>query len=105
MKSNLTLTMPGAPTADAGHGCGCGCGGAAQAVPSLRVTDLPKVIRHGALVGGLTSLPSGSQVVLIAPHDPKPLLAALAAAAPDQFAVEYLDNGPDEWRLQFTRTS
>ncbi|QLQ16060.1 MAG: DUF2249 domain-containing protein [Micropruina sp.] len=39
------------------------------------------------------------------PHDPKPLLAALAAAAPDQFAVEYLDNGPDEWRLQFTRTS
>ena len=102
MKSNLNLTLPGTAPAAAGHGCGCGCGGAAK-VPSLRVTDIPKSVRHGALIGGLTSLSSGGQLVLIAPHDPKPLLAQLAETAPDTFEIEYLANGPDEWQLQFTR--
>lgn len=103
MKSNLSLTLPGAaPAPSAGHGCGCGCGGAAEA-PRLRITDLPKSIRRGAIPGGLTSLPVGGQLVLVAPHDPKPILSALATAAPDGFGVVYLTNGPDEWQVEITR--
>lgn len=100
MKSNLTLTMAG-ESQTAGHGCGCGCGTAEA--PRLRVTDLPKQIRHGAIIGGLVSLSAGDQLVLVAPHDPKPLLAQLTAEHPDTFGVRYLADGPDEWQLEFTR--
>ena len=100
MLSQLTLTTPGSATTG-GHGCGCGC--STTAVAELRVLDLPKQIRHGAIIGGLLSLPGGGQLVLVAPHDPKPLLAQLARQQPETFTVEYLLDGPDEWRLLFTR--
>ena len=39
--------------------------------------------------------------MLVAPHDPKPLLAQLADLGP--ITVTYLDEGPDAWRLRITR--
>lgn len=101
MRSNLDLITPaGGPTTRSG-GCGCGC--SSSETPELRVTDLPKIIRHGAVVGGLTSMKPGQQIVLVAPHDPKPLLTQLHRTAPDSFDVVYLEEGPVDWRLQVTR--
>ena len=39
-------------------GCGCGCG-TSDATPELVVATLPKIIRHGAIIGGLTSMKPG----------------------------------------------
>ena len=56
--------------------------------------------RHGLrrLVGH--SRPAARSII-VAPHDPKPLLAQLAERGP--LTVTYLDEGPDAWRLKLTR--
>ncbi len=46
-------------------------------------------------------IPEGGSLVLVAPHDPKPLLTQLAQLGP--ITVAYLDEGPDAWRLRVTR--
>ena len=56
------LNLASAPTRHGG--CGCGCGGA-EATPELLASALPKVIRHGAIIGGLTSMKPGQKVVLV----------------------------------------
>lgn len=85
-----------------GGGCGCGCGTRAG-VPELQAAALPKVIRHGAIIGGLTSMKSGEVLVLVVSHDPLPLLSQLNRVAPDAFDLEYLERGPEAYRLQFTK--
>lgn len=90
-------------TAPARHGgCGCGCG-TTDATPELRAADLPKVIRHGAIIGGLTSMKAGQKLVLVVSHDPVPLLSQLNRVAPEAFDLAYLERGPEEFRLEFTR--
>jgi uncharacterized protein (DUF2249 family) len=41
--------------------------------------------------------------VLLAAHDPLPLLAQIEQRHPDEFAVEYLERGPETWRLRLLR--
>lgn len=83
-------------------GCGCGCG-TETATPELRAADLPKVIRHGAIIGGLTSMKSGEKLILVVSHDPLPLLSQLNRVAPDAFDLTYLERGPEQFRLEFTK--
>ncbi len=42
-------------------------------------------------------------MVLLAPHDPKPLLAQVEHRNPGVFTVEYRQQGPQDWRLAFVR--
>jgi uncharacterized protein (DUF2249 family) len=90
-----------APAATHG-GCGCGCGTAAT-TPELVVSALPKVIRHAAIIGGLTSMKAGEKLVLVVSHDPLPLLSQLDRVAPDAFDLVYLERGPETFRLEFTK--
>ena len=62
---------------------------------------IPHAIRHASVFGAWSAIPHGGSLVLVAPHDPKPLLAQLADLGP--ITVTYLDEGPDAWRLQITR--
>ena len=62
---------------------------------------IPHAIRHASVFGAWSAIPQGGSLVLVAPHDPKPLLAQLADLGP--ITVTYLDEGPDAWRLQITR--
>jgi len=90
-------------TSPATHGgCGCGCSGN-EGTPELLAASLPKVIRHGAIIGGLTSMKAGQKLVLVVGHDPLPLLTQLNRAAPEAFALTYLERGPETFRLEFTR--
>jgi uncharacterized protein (DUF2249 family) len=41
----------------------------------------------------------------VAPHDPLPLLDQIEQRWPSAFTVEYLERGPETWRLRFTRTA
>lgn len=82
-------------------GCGCGCGGGAT--PEFEAAALPKVIRHAAIIGGLTGMSSGESVVLRVSHDPLPLLSQLNRVAPDALELTYLERGPEVFRLQFTK--
>jgi uncharacterized protein (DUF2249 family) len=43
-------------------------------------------------------------MVLVAPHDPLPLLAQIADREGGAIDVSYLQRGPDAWRLRLDRT-
>ncbi|MFJ9863822.1 DUF2249 domain-containing protein [Streptomyces sp. NPDC101165] len=80
---------------------GCGCDGhAEEAVPELDVRSVPHALRHATVFGALDAVSAGSAMVLVAPHDPLPLLAQIEQRHPGRFAVEYLQRGPEAWRLR-----
>lgn len=84
------------------HSCGCGCSDAVD-LPELDTRTIPHKLRHGAVFGALATLRSGEALVLIASHDPKPLLAEIAESSGGAIAVSYLVEGPQEWHLRMTR--
>lgn len=87
--------------AEAGHACGCGEQDAE--LPELDARLVPHAIRHATIFGALDAVAPGSGMVLVAPHDPLPLLAQLEQRDPGAFEVSYLQQGPDAWRLQMVR--
>lgn len=86
----------------AASGCGCGCA-PATSLPELDARAIPHAVRHGAIKGALGQLTPGGGMVLVAPHDPLPLLEQISAEFPDTYAIDYLDRGPGAWRLRFVR--
>lgn len=83
-------------------GCQCGCSHGEQTL-ELDARTIPHEVRHGAILGSLSQLPSGASLVLAAPHDPLPLLAEVTDMFGDQMAYEYVEHAPDAVRVRFTR--
>lgn len=95
------------PRSEDGHGahiCGCDDEDPAGA-PELDARAIPHAIRHATIFGALDAVAPAGAMVLIAPHDPVPLLAQIEQRTPEAFDVDYLESGPDVWRLRFTRRS
>jgi uncharacterized protein (DUF2249 family) len=97
------MTQPQNLMADGGRStCGCGC--ADTGVPELDVRAIPHAIRHATVFGALGAIPQGGALVLVAPHDPKPLLAQIAERhGAGTWGVTYLTEGPEDWRLRLER--
>lgn len=93
------------PDAEAGCGGECGCGGhdPAGALPELDARAVPHAIRHATIFGALDSVGTGSGMVLVAPHDPLPLLEQVEQRSPGRFSIDYLERGPEAWRIRFVR--
>ena len=87
-----------------GHG-GCNCGEVDEAMPELDARLVPHAIRHATIFGALDAVAPGRGMVLVAPHDPLPLLAQIEQRAPGAYEVSYLERGPEAWRLQFVRSA
>jgi uncharacterized protein (DUF2249 family)/iron-sulfur cluster repair protein YtfE (RIC family) len=95
-----------AATGNGGRGGACSCGETDGAeLPELDARTVPHAIRHATIFGALDAVRTGSGMVLVAPHDPLPLLKQLEGRAPGAFAVDYLERGPEAWRLRFTRVA
>lgn len=93
-----------APAASAGGGHGCACGGHDEpGYPELDARVVPHAIRHATIFGALGSVQPGHGMVLVADHEPRPLLAQLEESRPGDFEVSYLERGPEDWRLLFLR--
>lgn len=95
-------TVPGdGGTAAASDATTCECEVVDEpAFPELDVRDIPHAIRHATVFGALDAITTGQGLVLVAPHDPLPLLAQIEQRAPGRFTVSYLERGPKKWRLQ-----
>ena len=91
--------------AEGGHGHTCGCHDDADAAPELDARTIPHAIRHATIFGALDAVAPAADLILVAPHDPLPLLDQIEQRWPSTFAVEYLERGPEMWRLRFTRTA
>ena len=73
-------------------------------IPTLNASEIPHAVRHGAIHGALGTLNMGEAMILIAPHDPLPLLKEVENRA-ERFALEYLKKEPEEVHIKFTRTA
>lgn len=96
------VTSAATPATSSTAACGCGEHDD-ESCPVLDVRQIPHAIRHATVFGAVAAVPSGASLVLVAPHDPLPLLAQLAAREPDTWSVAYQQRGPESWRLLLTR--
>jgi len=96
---------PAASAEPDGHGHSCTCGEVdGPELPELDARSVPHAIRHATIFGALDSVGPGGGLVLVAPHDPLPLLQQVEQRSPGAFSVDYLERGPEAWRLRFVRT-
>jgi uncharacterized protein (DUF2249 family) len=65
-------------------------------------TEIPRV-RHELIFETFGTLAVGTAFVLVNDHDPKPLYYQLAAENAGQFTWEYLEEGPEVWRVRIGR--
>lgn len=61
--------------------------------------------RHTLIFETWTSLGPGEGFVLINDHDPKPLYYQFAAEHEGAFTWDYLEQGPETWRVRIGRTA
>ena len=98
------LSLSTGTTTSAGCGCGsCGCGAQSEA-PVLDVRTIPREVRHAAVIGAVGAVPVDGSIVLLAPHDPLPLLRELDTLWPGALTVAYDESGPETWAVRLRRT-
>ena len=71
----------------------------------LDVRTLAPRDRHTTIFNMFDSLAPGNAFVLVNDHDPKPLYYQFQAEHPHQFSWDYLEEGPEVWRVRIGKTS
>lgn len=75
----------------------------AEKKPSIDVREIPRSERHPRIFGMLNMLSPGQSMLLTVDHEPVPLHHHLQTMFPGLFGWEYLQSGPDLWRVQIER--
>ena len=70
---------------------------------TLDVREIVPRARHGLIVEAFDQLASGGSFVLINDHDPRPLYYQFQAERPGEVRWEYLEQGPEVWRVRIGR--
>jgi uncharacterized protein (DUF2249 family)/hemerythrin-like domain-containing protein len=71
----------------------------------LDVRAIPPARRHPLIFERFDALPFGSSFTLVNDHDPKPLYYQLTAEYSGQLVWEYLEKGPEVWRVRVGKAS
>ena len=66
----------------------------------LDVREMPPRERHPTILGTFGALASGQAMELVNDHDPKPLRYQFEAELPGTFTWDYLEEGPEAWRVR-----
>lgn len=61
--------------------------------------------RHPLIFRTFDELGTGESFELINDHDPKPLYYQFQAERPGQLGWEYLEEGPDTWRVKVSKAA
>ena len=59
--------------------------------------------KHTTIFNTFEALSSGESMELINDHDPRPLHYQFIIERPDTFEWEYLEEGPEVWRVAITK--
>ena len=73
------------------------------ATTKIDVRSLACEQRHALIFSTFGSLPDGQALELVNDHDPKPLRNVFQAQYPGKFGWDYLEQGPDTWRVAITK--
>ena len=71
--------------------------------PLIDVRTIPPRERHPRIFGMLGALIPGTSLLITSDHDPMPLYRQLATNFPGQFGWDYLERGPEVWRVEIDR--
>lgn len=67
------------------------------------VRQTPPAQRHPMIFGTFESLKPGQSFELVNDHDPKPLYYQFQAELTGQFEWNYLERGPEIWRVEIRK--
>lgn len=76
---------------------------AADASAVFDVRPIPGRVKHAQIFQRWFDLPVGQHFVLLNDHDPVPLYYQFEAEYAGAFAWEYLERGPEEFRVKITK--
>jgi uncharacterized protein (DUF2249 family) len=71
-----------------------------SASQNLDVRQLVPMQRHSTFFNTWRNLAPGNSFVLINDHDPKPLYYQFDAEHNGEFTWDYLESGPETWRVR-----
>lgn len=69
----------------------------------LDATLIEPRLKHTTIFAHFDALNSGETFTLHNDHDPKPLYYQLVAQRGDIFTWDYLEQGPDWWKVKITK--
>lgn len=69
----------------------------------IEAQTIPGPQRHAYIFDCFDKLGGGESLVIVNTHDPVPLLRQFSEMKVGQFKHEYLERGPDQWRLKITK--
>ncbi len=70
---------------------------------TIDVRPIPPRERHPLLFQTFDDLAVGESFELVNDHDPKPLYYQFMAERPGQLGWEYLEEGPETWRVVLSK--
>ncbi len=65
--------------------------------------EIPCRVKHALIIQRCVQLAVGASFVLVNDHDPVPLRYQIFAEYPDCFGWDYVEQGPDVFRVRITR--
>lgn len=71
--------------------------------PTVDVREIAPRERHPLIFSTFRGLGAGEAMELVNDHDPKPLYYQFQAELPGKFSWDYLESGPDVWRVRIHR--
>ena len=69
----------------------------------LDIRPIPPREKHPTIHATLRALAEGGTLRLINDHDPRPLRFELDADYPEIFGWEYVESGPEIWRIDISK--
>lgn len=72
---------------------------------TIDVREIPPINRHPLIFETFDALAEGEAFELVNDHDPKPLYYQFLHERTGQFAWNYLEQGPANWRVEIRRQS
>lgn len=69
----------------------------------LDVRVIPPVYKHSTIFATFDALEAGDHFILVNDHDPVPLRHQFNFTRVGQLDWEYLEQGPELWRVKITR--
>ncbi len=71
----------------------------------LDLRRIPPRDRHPMIFSTFGKLAAGEALELVNDHDPRPLHTQFQDLLPGQFAWNYLESGPELWRIAIRKTT
>lgn len=69
----------------------------------LDIRPIPPAQRHSLIFDKFEALQPGEGFILVNDHNPKPLFYQFQAERTGQFTWDYLEEGPEAWRVRIGR--